>query len=126
MGIFDFLKKNESKSVLDDAMSAMNSVARTFREMTNMLGVSEIEGIEKISDDRIIEIHDEVVVEFSKMAIEKGEYKALMEIINGIVRDMLIAETFGQYSNSLKNMKDAYEMCGIKCILVKGRTYHNL
>ena len=109
-----------------DLFNRKGSVARTFREMTNMLGVSEIEGIEKISDDRIIEIHDEVVVVLPKMAIEKGEYKALMEVINGLVRDMLIAETFGQYSNSLENMKDAYEMCGIKCILVKGRTYHNL
>jgi hypothetical protein len=91
-----------------------------------MLGVSEIEGIEKISDDRIIEIHDEVVATLSKMAIGKGEYKVLMRVINGLVRDMLIAETHGQYDNSLKNMEDAYEMCGTKCVLVKGRDYYGL
>ena len=102
------------------------STARNFREMTNMLGVPEIEGIEKISNDRIIEIHDEVVGMLSKIAIEKGEYEALWKVREGLVRDMLIAETFGQYSASLENMRCSYETCGIKCVLVKGRTYHNL
>ena len=48
MGIFDFLKKNESKSVLDDAMSAMNAGGCTTDEMPNGIGEFGLEATNPI------------------------------------------------------------------------------
>ncbi len=96
--------------------------ARYFRKLKNFLGLPEIEGLESVRDSRINEIYEEVKFVIESIAAEKKE-TIPENVINGIVRDMLIDEVHGDYQAQLKNLKDVYSKYEIRLLFVKGRIY---
>lgn len=101
-----------------------NSIIEYFRGLKDMVGNSQIENIEKISDERIIEIYNEVKSSLEKIAESKSDAISQSEIF-GIVRDLLINETSGNYKEQFQNTINTYSQDGIdlKYVFYKGRTY---
>lgn len=99
-----------------------NNKAKYFRNLKNMLGIPEIEGLEFVTDSRIVEIYNEVKDTIATIAVEKNE--AIPErVIDGLVRDRLIDEIHGNYQIQLDNMKNMYTSYEIRSTFFKGRTY---
>lgn len=99
----------------------------SFRNAKNIAGLPEIEGIETLSDDRIMEIYKEVECALEDIGVAKGELPSLTyKLVDCIVRDRLIDEINGCYKDELTRMKEVGMQLGYRGILVKGRTYSGL
>ena len=97
---------------------------KSFREAKNMLGMPEIEGIENLSDNRIMEIYDEVEKILSAVGVSRKELSSLTyQMVDCIVRDRLIDEINGCYKEQLNNMKEQCLDHGYRAAYIKGRSY---
>lgn len=99
-----------------------NGKAKYFRNLKNILGVNEIEGLESVSDARINEIYEEVKTTLHSIASKKRE-TIPESVIDGLVRDRLMDEVHGHYEQNFNDMKDMYAQYEIRSLFVKGRIY---
>lgn len=105
-------------------LSSKKGKVSQYRNLVNPLGFPEIEGIESISDDRIIEIYNEVETLLSTIAGDRKELGTLTyQAIDCLVRDCLIDEINGVYPDKLSNIEQQYRAAGLNSLFIKGRSY---
>ncbi|HHZ95597.1 MAG TPA: hypothetical protein EYN67_08565 [Flavobacteriales bacterium] len=97
---------------------------KEFREAKNIMGLPEIEGIENLTDDRIIEIYHEVKSILVNIGTQRKELKLLSyQMQDSIIRDRLIDEINGCYQDQLENMRKQCLANGYEAAYIKGRIY---
>jgi hypothetical protein len=100
---------------------------KRFREAKDMLGMPEIEGIENLSDERIMEIYHEVDDALFEIGGKRNESSSLTyQMVDCIVRDRLIDEINGHYNEGLASMKQNCLEGGFSAVFIKGRIYTGL
>jgi len=110
MGLFDSLFGKKDDKV------------KYFRNLKNAFGLVEIEGLKSVSDSRILEIYDQSKEAFVSVANSRQERISESQI-NGLARDLLMAEVNGNYEMMFEQMKSQSASGGINMIFFKGRTY---
>jgi hypothetical protein len=107
--------------------SARSGTIKSLREAKNMMGFPEIEGIKNISDNRIMEIYDEVESVLSEVGTIRKELKLLRyQMVDCIVRDRLIGEINGRYKQELESMRRQCVAHGYRAAYIKGKSYTGL
>jgi len=113
-------------SFLIDKVMGKSTITQ-YRELKTVIGNTEIDGIEYISDDRIMEIHREVHKALEDTASARGEIRLLTyQVMDCITRDRLIDETNRCYVGGLEKMKRMHRTDGIESLFIKGRSYSGL
>jgi hypothetical protein len=112
----------EPSTAAPTTIAVGTSKATFFRNQRNPFGLPEVPGLEVLTDSRINEIYRDVETAIGTIAARKNDVVP-DSAINGLVRDMLLAEVNGNYSAQFNQMTEMYNKQPIEMLYWKGRAY---